>query len=72
MSEDRPRPNDDGRTIGEGPERHPDGSYNKSGVGRREQAQKEAGNPKERQAEAERIAREKALYEREDDPGRTR
>ena len=69
--------------VGEGPERHPDGTYNKSQVGQRENAQKEAGNPKEKRAEQERIAREEALYqngfpvaghdwEHENDPGRER
>jgi hypothetical protein len=37
------RPDNTGKSIGEGPERNPDGTYNKSGVGPREQAQKEAG-----------------------------
>jgi hypothetical protein len=39
-----------------------DGSYNKSGIAQREQAQKEAGNPKEKQAETERISRDEARY----------
>jgi len=54
---DTPRPDNDGRSRGEGPERNPDGTYNKSQVGQREQADKEAGNPKEKQAEQERISR---------------
>lgn len=56
---DRTPPDNDGRSIGEGPERHPDGTYTKSGIAQKEQADKAAGNPKEKQAEAERIARER-------------
>jgi hypothetical protein len=59
---DTPRPDNDGRSPGEGPERNPDGTYRKSGIAQQEQADKAAGNPKEKQAEAERIAREEALY----------
>jgi hypothetical protein len=81
---DTPRPDNDGRSPGEGPERAPDGTYNSSGIARQEQAQKAAGNPKEKQAEAERINREESLYrggmpvaghnepEPENDPGRGR
>lgn len=61
MSEGIKRDND-GRSIGEGPERNPDGTYRKSGIAQREQAQKEAGNPKEKQAEAERINRDEARH----------
>jgi hypothetical protein len=59
---DAPKRDNDGRSIGEGPERNPDGTYNKSGIAQREQAQKEAGNPKEKQAEAERISRDEARH----------
>jgi hypothetical protein len=52
----------EGRSIGEGPERNPDGTYNKSEIGMREQAQKLQGNPDEKQIQQERIAREEALY----------
>jgi hypothetical protein len=80
---DTPRPDNDGRSPGEGPERAPDGSYNKSGIAQQEQAQKEQGNPAERQAEQERISREEARHRqgfpvaghgegRENDPGRER
>ena len=81
---DTPRPDNAGQSIGEGPERNPDGSLNKSPVGQREQAQKEAGNPAERQTEAERINRDDARHrggfpvaghgepEPENDPGRER
>jgi len=54
---DTPRPDNTGKSIGEGLERSPDGTYNKSQVGMQENAQKEADNPKEKQAEAERISR---------------
>lgn len=81
---DTPRPDNDGRSPGEGPERAPDGSYHKSGLAQQEQADKAAGNPAERQAEAERISRDEARYragfpvaghgepEPENDPGRGR
>ena len=81
---DTPRPDNDGRSPGEGPERNPDGTYRKSGIAQREQAQKEAGNPAGNRKEQERIAREEALYrggmpvaghnepERVNDPGRGR
>jgi hypothetical protein len=81
---DTPRPDNDGRSPGEGPERAPDGSYHKSGIAQQEQADKAAGNPKDRQAEAERIARDEGRHqqgfpvaghgesERENDPGRGR
>jgi len=49
---DTPRPDNDGRSPGEGPERAPDGSYHKSGIAQQEHADKAAGNPKEQQAEA--------------------
>jgi hypothetical protein len=74
----------EGRSPGEGPERNPDGTYNKSQVGQRENSQKEQGNPAERQKEQERINRDEALHrggfpvaghgepEPENDPGRTR
>jgi hypothetical protein len=55
-------PDNDGRSPGEGPERNPDGTYRKSGIAQREQAQKAAGNPKEKQAEAERISRDEGRY----------
>jgi hypothetical protein len=35
---DTPRPDNDGRSRGEGPERAPDGTYNKSGIAQQEQA----------------------------------
>ena len=81
---DTPRPDNDGKSPGEGPERAPDGTYHKSGVAQREQADKAAGNPAERQAEAERISRDDARHrggfpvaghgepERVNDPGRGR
>ena len=81
---DTPRPDNDGRSPGEGPERTPDGSYTASGIARQEQADKAAGNPKEKQAEAERISRDDARHqggfpvaghgepEPENDPGRER
>ena len=91
---DTPRPDNDGRPVlrslgeggspGEGPERAPDGTYNKSGIVQQEQAGKAAGNPAERQAEAERISRDNARHqggfpvaghgepEPENDPGRER
>ena len=59
---DTPRPDNDGRSPGEGPERAPDGSYHKSGTAQQEQADKAAGNPKEQQAEAERISRDEARH----------
>ena len=74
----------DGRSPGEGPERGPDGTYNKSGIAQQEQADKAAGNPAERRTEAERINRDEAHYrggfpvaghgepEPENDPGRER
>lgn len=74
----------DGKSPGEGPERNPDGTYNKSQVGQREEAQKRGGNPTADRAEAERINRDEALHrggfpvaghgepEPENDPGRTR
>jgi hypothetical protein len=79
---DTPRPDNDGRSPGEGPECNPDGTLRNSGIAQREQAQKAAGNPKEKQVDAERIAREEALYRagmpvaghdpHENDPGRER
>jgi hypothetical protein len=74
----------EGKSPGEGPERLPDGSYNKSQVGRRENSQKEAGNPAEQRKEQERINRDEARHqggfpvaghgepEPENDPGRER
>jgi len=44
-----------------GPERAPGRHVIPIRLAQREQAQKEQGNPKEKQAEAERIAREEAL-----------
>jgi hypothetical protein len=81
---DTPRPDNDGRSPGEGPERAPDGSYHKSGIAQQEQADKAAGNPKEQQAEAERISRDEGRHQQgfpvaghgepepENDPGRGR
>lgn len=72
------------RKEGEGPGEGQHGPEYKSPIAQREQAQKEGGNPKERQAEQERINREEARYrrgfpvaghnepERENDPGRGR
>jgi hypothetical protein len=62
VSEGETRPDNTGRSIGEGLERNTAGSYTKSGIARQEQAQKESGNPKEKQAEAERISREDARH----------
>jgi hypothetical protein len=62
VSEGETRPDNTGRSIGEGAERNADGSYTKSGIAQQEQAQKEAGNPKEKQAEAERINRDDARH----------
>ncbi len=64
VGEGETRPDNTGRSPGEGPERNPDGSYNKSGIAQQEQAQKDAGNPKEKQAEAERISRDEARHQR--------
>ena len=81
---DTPRPDNDGRSPGEGPERAPDGSYHKSGIAQREQADKAAGNPAERRTEAERINRGEGRHQQgfpvaghgepepENDPGRER
>jgi hypothetical protein len=55
---DRPRPDNTGESIGEG--NH--GPDYKSPLGRRENADKAAGNPKENQAEAERISHEEARH----------
>ena len=60
---DTPRPDNDGRSPGEGPERAPDGTYHKSGIAHREQADKAAGNP-DRQGEAERISRDEGRHRR--------
>jgi hypothetical protein len=77
-------PDNDGRSVGEGLERNPDGTYRKSGIAQREQGQKESGNPKERQAEAEHISRDDARHrggfpvaghgepQRSNEPGRER
>jgi hypothetical protein len=62
VSEGESRPDNTGRSIGEGPERNADGSYTKSGIAQQEQAQKDAGNPKEKQAEAERINRDEGRH----------
>jgi hypothetical protein len=62
VSEGETRPDNTGRSIGEGPERNADGSYTKSGIAQQEQAQKAEGNPKEKQAEAERINRDDARH----------
>jgi hypothetical protein len=64
VGEGETRPDNTGRSIGEGPERNPDGSYNKSGIAQKEQAQKDAGNPQEKQAEAERNNRDEARHQR--------
>ena len=67
----------EGEGVGEG--QH-DPEY-KSPMAQREQAQKEAGDPKEKQAEAERISRDEgrhragfpvAGHDRDDDGGRER
>jgi hypothetical protein len=74
----------EGKSPGEGPERNPDGTYNKSQVGQREEQQKQGGNPTDDRARQERINRDDALHrggfpvaghgepEPENDPGRTR
>ena len=64
MSDNRPVPT---MSAGEGPSPGEGGQAEGlivSGTGRREMAQKEAGNPKEKQAEAERIARDEARHQR--------
>jgi hypothetical protein len=74
----------DSKSPGEGPERNPDGTYNKSQVGQREEQQKRGGNPTDDPAEAERINRDEAFHrgvfpvaghgelEPENDPGYSR
>jgi hypothetical protein len=67
----------DGQSPGEGPERNPDGTYNKSQVSQVEQQQKQGGNPADDRARQERINREHGLHEggfpvAGHDPGRER
>jgi hypothetical protein len=74
----------EGKSPGEGPERLPDCSYNKSEVGQRENSQKQQGNPDEIRKEQERINRDDARHQGgfpvaghgepkpENDPGRER